>query len=37
MRRLHEVSDGEVLIKASTISSYAARVCANFRLFDRVN
>jgi hypothetical protein len=37
MRRLHEISNGEVLTKASATSSYTARVCANFRLFDRIH
>jgi hypothetical protein len=36
MRRLHEVTNGEVLTKASVTSLYAGRVCASFRLFDHV-
>lgn len=36
MRRLYEVTADEVLTKASSTSSYAGRVCTNFRLFDRV-
>jgi hypothetical protein len=36
MRRLHEVTNGEVLTKASVKSFYAGRVCASFRLFDHV-